>query len=61
MPISDAADDKKSGLVLCPGRRFHKRLVLPKRLGLDEIDPVLGFVGRAFLRIEFVIHPVNLV
>jgi hypothetical protein len=57
MPISDAADEKKSRLILCSGRRFDMGLVHPKRLSLDEVDPVLGFVGRAFLRIEFVIHP----
>jgi hypothetical protein len=56
MPIPDAADDKKSRLILYSGRGFDMGLVHPKRLGLDEVDPVLGFVGRAFLRIEFVIH-----
>jgi hypothetical protein len=54
MPLANAANDEKPRLVVGLRGRSRQRLVLPKRLRLDEINPVLGLIGRAFLRIEFV-------
>jgi hypothetical protein len=56
MPAADATDDEKARLVVGSCRRFDERLIEPKRLGFDEINPVFGFVGRVLLRIELKLH-----
>ena len=56
MPAADAADNEKARLVFGPCGRFNERLIQPKRLGFDKIDPVFGFVGRALPRIELELH-----
>jgi len=56
MPISDAPDDEKPRLVIRPSGRFDHRLVTPKRLRLDEVDPMLEFVGGALIRIKLEFH-----
>jgi len=53
MTAADAADDEKARLIVGPGRRFNERFIQPKRLGLNKVDPVFGFVGRTLCRIEF--------
>src|SRR4051812_3237680 len=48
----DYSDDSASRLRLAPGVDFNPVIVRPEYLCSFEIDPVLGFVGRAFVAIE---------
>ena len=48
MPAADTANSEKARLVLRARGRFDKRLLEPKRLHVDKIDPVFGLVGQLF-------------
>jgi len=45
------ANCQPARLVHCSGRRFQKPLIQPERLGFLEVDPVLGLIDEAFVRI----------
>ena len=61
MPAADTANSEKARLVLRSRRRFDKRLIEPKRLRFDKIDPVFGLVGQALPGIELKLHARTLV
>ena len=56
MPGADPANHEKARLIVGSGPRLDKRFIKPQRLRLDEINPVLGFIGQALRRIELVFH-----
>jgi hypothetical protein len=46
--LSPIQPTTRKRLIVGSCRRFDERLIQPKRLGFDEIDPVLELVGEFF-------------
>ena len=56
MFVAHQPHDEKPRFAVAASRHFRERLVEPQRLGIGEVDAVLGLVGLALALIELKRH-----
>jgi hypothetical protein len=54
--LSDLANDQEACLAGCPGWHLKQIGITPEALGLQEVDAVLGEVGRTLVGVELKVH-----
>lgn len=52
----DHADHHDPWFINCSGRQFNPVYVIPERLRLNKVNPMLVFIGGTLIRIKFKIH-----